>query len=76
MRGSTDIDDVFLNLAGTLAPVVALVPTPQGRISNCTACSSTPGAFGDRGLNVPNNMTALFIAGGVALLLLVVSRLD
>src|SRR5205807_1298280 len=29
LRGNGPVEDVFLNIAGTLAPVVALVPTPE-----------------------------------------------
>jgi hypothetical protein len=63
LRGNNDLEDALLNLAGMLAPVVALVPTP-----NPGACSSSPGAGGDRSANVFNNMTALFVLGAAALL--------
>lgn len=62
LRGNNDLEDALLNLAGMLAPVVALVPTP-----NQGACSSSPGTFGDRNANVFNNMTALFVLGAVGL---------
>jgi hypothetical protein len=62
LRGNNDLEDALLNLAGMLAPVVALVPTP-----NQGGCSSSPGAGGDRTANVFNNMTALFVLGAVGL---------
>jgi hypothetical protein len=62
LRGNNDLEDALLNLAGMLAPVVALVPTP-----NQGSCSSSPGAGGDRTANVYNNMTALFVLGAVGL---------
>ena len=37
IKGSTDVEDVLLNIAGMLMPVVAFVPTPYE-----AACSSTP----------------------------------
>lgn len=64
LRGNNDAEDALLNLAGMLAPVVAFVPTP-----NPGSCSSSPGAGGDRSANVFNNMTALFVLGGIGLAL-------
>jgi len=71
IRGRTILEDVLLNLAGMLAPVVALVPTDgQGQ---CASIRQSP-VDDDKGLapwvtaNVQNNMWALFITGGVALL--------
>lgn len=64
LRGNNDAEDALLNLAGMLAPVVAFVPTP-----NPGSCSSTPGAGGDRSADVFNNMTALFVLGGIGLAL-------
>jgi hypothetical protein len=64
IKGSTDIEDVLLNVAGVLAPIVAFVPTspPTGR------CAST--AFGDRAVVetfIDNNVLAFAIGGGVAI---------
>ena len=66
LRGSTDHEDVLLNLAGMLAPVVALVPTP-----NAGACASLVG-LGDPTPNVENNITALLFTGATAFVLLAV----
>jgi hypothetical protein len=64
LRGNNDAEDALLNLAGMLAPVVAFVPTP-----NPGTCSSSPRSGGDRSADVYNNMTALFVLGGVGLAL-------
>jgi hypothetical protein len=62
LRGSTDIEDVMLNVAGMLAPVVALVPTPFAG-----ACATLPGIPGHQTPNIENNITALLVVGVVAL---------
>jgi hypothetical protein len=56
LRGSTDLEDVLLNIAGMLAPVVALVPTPQ-----TGDCASLPGVPQDPTPNIENNVTALLV---------------
>ena len=61
LRGSTDVEDILLNLAGMLAPVVALVPTP-----NAGDCASLPGIPEDPTPNIENNVTALLVMGLVA----------
>lgn len=64
LKGNTEPEDILLNVAGILAPVVALVPTPgQGR------CHSVPVALGDAAANVSNNMLAVFVVGLPCLLL-------
>lgn len=83
IRGHSDVEDFLLNLAGMLAPVVALVPT-----SNPAKCFSykDPDPYvmrsGHRELadwvlynihvNIQNNIPALLFAGLFALLLLVI----
>lgn len=62
LKGSTEWEDILLNLGGMLAPVVALVPTPgKGR------CFSVAGAQPDIPSNVANNIPAVFVAGVVGL---------
>jgi hypothetical protein len=61
LKGSTDAEDVLLNLAGILAPGVAFIPT-----SSFTSCSSVPASGRDFGDSVANNMQALFVLGIVA----------
>lgn len=56
LRGCRDIEDGLLNLAGMLAPVVALVPTPHPG-----NCASVFGSLEDRGVNIENNITALIV---------------
>src|SRR3954469_5812708 len=64
LKGNTEPEDILLNVAGILAPAVALVPTPgQGK------CHSVPVALGDAAANVANNMLALFIVGVPCLIL-------
>lgn len=64
LKGNTEPEDILLNVAGILAPAVALVPTPgQGR------CHSVQVALGDAAANVSNNMLALFVVGVPCLLL-------
>ncbi|MFG1911228.1 hypothetical protein [Kribbella sp. NPDC048928] len=64
LKGNTETEDILLNVAGILAPAVALVPTPgQGR------CHSVPVVLGDAAANVANNMLALFVVGVPCLLL-------
>ena len=58
LKGSTEWEDILLNLGGMLAPVVAFVPTPQG-----ATCASVPNIAPDIPANVANNIPALFVAG-------------
>lgn len=62
LKGNTELEDVFLNLAGAFAPVIALVPTPN--LGTCARDIDTTG----RNANVGNNMVALLVVGAVALL--------
>jgi len=65
LRGSTEHEDVLLNVAGMLAPVVALVPTPQAG-----DCASLPGVPEDPTSNIENNVAALLVIGVVAFVVL------
>ena len=67
LKGNSEREDVLLNIAGMLAPVVAFVPTPDPG-----TCTSSPAAFVDRQAHVANNMSALLALGLAALLLTVV----
>ncbi len=64
LKGSTEWEDILLNVGGMLAPVVALVPTPHKG-----SCFSVAGAQPDIEANVANNIPAIFIAGVVGLVL-------
>jgi hypothetical protein len=73
LKGHDDIEDMFFNLAGVLAPVVALVPAkrPDDLAGNVDAVSVDPTAL------VQNNVPALGIAVAVGFLVaLVVARHD
>ena len=67
LRGSTEPEDILLNLAGMLAPIVAIVPTPHA--GKCTSLEGTPA---DPTLNIENNITALLVVGPAAFILLAV----
>ena len=72
LKGSTEWEDILLNLGGMLAPVVAFVPTPAG-----ATCSSVPNIAPDIPANVANNIPALFVTGVVGVLtVLLLARLD
>jgi hypothetical protein len=64
IKGSTAVEDVLLNLAGVLAPIVAFVPTsPPSRM-----CSSVDVVVSDAEPYIDNNVLALAIGGAAALL--------
>jgi hypothetical protein len=63
IKGSTDVEDMLLNVAGVLAPIVAFVPTSPP--SN--TCASTPFLGGDTKAFIDNNVLALAIGSGVAI---------
>jgi hypothetical protein len=67
LRGSTEPEDILLNLAGMLAPVVAIVPT-----AHAGKCASLDGTPADPTLNIENNITALLVVGPAAFILLAV----
>ena len=62
VKGSTEWEDMLLNVSGILAPVVAFVPTSRPA-QMCT--SSELGAF-DTEAYIDNNVLALAIGGAVA----------
>jgi energy-converting hydrogenase Eha subunit A len=68
IRGSTDVEDVLLNLAGVLAAIVAFVPTsPPSRM-----CSSVEVVVTDAEPYIDNNVLAFAIGGATALVVTVV----
>ena len=64
LKGNSEPEDILLNVAGILAPAVALVPTPGSG-----SCHSVPVATGDAAVNIANNMLAVFVVGAPCLLL-------
>lgn len=59
LKGRTTVEDAMFNVAGLLAPVVALVPTTrQDRLCNEAAALNL-----QRNELVPNSLTALAVAG-------------
>ncbi len=68
IKGSTDVEDVLLNLAGVLAPIVAFVPTsPPSR-----SCSSIEVVAGDAKPYIDNNILAFAIGGAAAMVVALV----
>lgn len=63
VKGNTETEDVLLNVAGMLAPVVAFVPTPE-----FVACWSSAPPDRDIPSDIANNVTALLVAGALAVL--------
>jgi hypothetical protein len=63
IKGSTDLEDMLLNVAGVLAPIVAFVPTtvPSG------SCPATGVVGGDTSAYIDNNVLAYAIGGCVAI---------
>jgi hypothetical protein len=70
LKGNTEWEDVLLNIAGCFAPLVAFVPTPD-----IGDCGSVLTDTTNRNLNVANNVSALLILAGLALLFLLYLRL-
>lgn len=73
-KGRSSGEDVCLNFAGMLAPVVAIAPTTD--VGRCWSVPPSPRPINDDGslapwvvTNIDNNVNALLIAGGVGLLL-------
>jgi hypothetical protein len=62
LKGNSEVEDILLNVAGILAPGVALVPTPKPG-----SCRSVQLAITDAAPNVANNMLALFVVGAPCL---------
>lgn len=69
IKGCTDWEDVLLNLAGVLAPIVAFVPTsPPG--DGCPSVKVTDTSnLNISNLNIDNNILAFAIGGAVALVI-------
>lgn len=57
VRGSTDGEDILLNICGAMAPIVAFVPTPN-LAHHCRPASMAPV---DVGADVANNVFALLV---------------
>ncbi|SDF51003.1 hypothetical protein SAMN05660485_03521 [Blastococcus fimeti] len=66
LKGSTDVEDVLLNVAGVCAPFVAVVP-----IADPGSCGVVTDGV-NRDLNVANNVTAVLAVVGTALATLAV----
>ena len=61
LKGSTELEDLWLNFAGTFAPLVAFVPMPE--IGNCgSVLTDRTNAEPD----IANNVSALLVMAGIA----------
>jgi hypothetical protein len=67
LKGSTEAEDVLLNVAGLFAPIVAFAPT-----SDFTSCGVLKGTTMDVDALVANNMRALLAVELIALVLIAV----
>ena len=66
IKADNELEDILLNVGGVLAPVVAFVPTPQ--LGTCTTSGGDrPGLPQSTVDGITNNMGALLVAGGFAL---------
>ncbi|MEM9517167.1 MAG: hypothetical protein AAGA42_20130 [Actinomycetota bacterium] len=63
IKGSSTAEDIALNVAGVVAPIVAIVPTDRPR----QVCASSELTLGDERAFINNNVVALIIAGAVAI---------
>lgn len=63
IKAADDWEDMLLNVAGMLAPVVAFVPTKPPS----TVCSRAPLDLPDRAPYVSNNILSLAIGGAIAI---------
>lgn len=72
-KGRTDVEDFCLNVAGMLAPIVAVMPTTD--IGNCASASPGPDPYEHRALapwlitTIDNNFRALVITGFIGVIL-------
>jgi hypothetical protein len=69
LKGSTDLEDLLLNLAGVCAPFVALVPTPT--IGDCGTVYDGE----NRAVNIANNVFALLLVLTLALVAVAVMEM-
>ncbi|MGI9052917.1 MAG: hypothetical protein ACR2HQ_09755 [Ilumatobacteraceae bacterium] len=63
IKGGTDVEDMLLNVAGVLAPIVAFVPTSQPS----DGCEANAFVGGDPQALIDNNVLALAIGGFLAI---------
>ncbi len=65
MRAERDVEDIFLNLAGMFAPLVAFVPIDREGVTDGVLSSASAAAF------VDNNVKTLVITGAIAMVVAV-----
>lgn len=70
IKADNELEDIFLNVAGVLAPVVAFVPTAEVGTCFATASGDPPPALPAATVDgIANNMTALLAAGALGLVI-------
>jgi len=82
LKGTTDLEDVVLNIGGMFAAVVAIVPTSRGAdfdaaVAACqkagplggSDCPSRIALVDAAKLNIENNVSALLLVGALAVLI-------
>ncbi|WP_433059978.1 hypothetical protein [Dactylosporangium sp. CS-033363] len=81
LRGTTEMEDVLLNIGGMFAPIVAVVPTARGAdydtaVQQCKeggelptglSCPDVQALADATRANVQNNMVALLVLGGLGI---------
>jgi hypothetical protein len=79
-KGRSTWEDVWLNFAGMLAPVVAVAPTTD--VGRCWSVAPNPLPVQNGGLanwvvtNIDNNFHALLIAGGIGLCIALITAIS
>ncbi len=67
IKGSSEIEDLLLNVAGVVAPIVAVVPTrPPNDDDNCSSAAILQP---DQVAFIDNNVTGLIVAGAAAIVI-------
>jgi hypothetical protein len=67
VRGNTEWENILLNVGGAVAPIIALVPTPDPGL-----CRSVPVTIGDTAADVANNVAAVLLVGLAVIVVAVV----
>ncbi len=71
LKADNEVEDILLNIGGVLAPLVALVPTPQHCVVTDAGGCTTPPLPADIVEGIRNNVSALLLAGVLAVVIFV-----
>lgn len=72
LKPDNELEDILLNIAGVLAPVVAFVPTPEAGTCRRTQDGDFVGAAQATIDGIKNNVPALLVAGVLSILIFLV----